>query len=93
MAMHNAHKDTPDNAILADGCERCDQHAADPFASLDDSHLSRLYMMSQFGVDHDKPRATLNDSIAIKNLENVELQHNRLVRALLATGMVMNVRN
>lgn len=39
--VHTIHPDSHDEG-LADGCPRCAQHAADPFAGLDDRNLQVL---------------------------------------------------
>ena len=35
--------DDPTDAILYDGCDRCEQHASHPFDTLDDSNLAALW--------------------------------------------------
>ena len=36
--------DDPDEAVLYDGCDRCAQHAADPFVGLDPDNLGALWV-------------------------------------------------
>ena len=35
--------DDPEDALLFDGCDRCEQHATHPTASVDDESLARLW--------------------------------------------------
>lgn len=42
MVTHTIHPDSHEFG-LADGCERCDQHAESPLQSLDDDNLLAIY--------------------------------------------------
>lgn len=42
----------PGDAVLFDGCDRCEQHAADPLASLSGGHLAALWT-EMVRVEHD----------------------------------------
>lgn len=60
MASHSYHEDIKE-AGLADGCERCAEHASHPFASLDDENLRLLV---QRFLDGGEAR-TENEAIAL----------------------------
>lgn len=69
MTMHRAHPITtddpdqlerwgidhpdPEDAILFDGCDRCEEHAAQPLASLSGGHLARLWL-EMVNVEHTR---------------------------------------
>lgn len=48
---HRPHPDPeredPENAVLYDDCERCEQHAKDPGVGLDAANLVALYTLTQ----------------------------------------------
>lgn len=60
MAAHNYHPNSHEFG-LADDCERCRQHAVDPFAGLDDTNLINLILRVEDGL---QARST-NESIAM----------------------------
>lgn len=60
MTVHSFHPDTHTEG-LADGCERCTEHAEDPFASLDDNNLRALLERIETS---QYPRST-NEAIAM----------------------------
>lgn len=39
-----ADRPDPEDAVLFDGCERCEEHAAEPLAQLGPSHLAPLWV-------------------------------------------------
>lgn len=65
MSVHTCH--TGHKGILADGCERCAEHAANPFAALDTDHLAGIARIAldkeRLGRGH-----TVNDLIAAKHV-------------------------
>lgn len=60
MTMHSIHPDTHTHG-LADDCERCAEHAADPLRGLDDENLTRLIHAA---VDRSIPPLTYTDAVA-----------------------------
>lgn len=88
MSMHNRHPDMPNDAVLADGCERCEEHAQRPFMSLDDAHLARLYhvlVKEEEGIIVNIP--TTNDLVAIGKIKDVILCYKRLERVYRAVAI------
>ena len=88
--MHSAHQDKPESAILADDCERCEQHASHPFDSLDDGNLGRL-ILRYISRPLCEPilgglgGSTVNDYRALQEVEHhmrTRGQINRLVDAI-----------
>lgn len=82
MSIHNQHENMPIDAVLADNCPRCEEHAMNPFMSLDDSHLARLYhviVKQEEGIIVNIP--TQNDLIAIGKIKDVVNSYKRLERA------------
>ena len=57
-ATHRAHPDPayedPAEAILYDGCERCDEHAARPGDGLDAGNLVALYTLAQARTTNER---------------------------------------
>ena len=54
---------------LADDCERCAEHAQDPFCSLDDAHLASLLIRTiEWSADRQFPRSD-TELTAMKNAE------------------------
>lgn len=82
MAMHSAHENMPQDAVLADDCERCTEHARDPFNSLDDWHLARLVAFVDRTADSIVNHTT-NDWIAIRKIDDVINKVNRINRVRL----------
>lgn len=83
MSMHTRHEGMPENAVLADNCPRCEEHARDPFAALDDSHLARLLeKIDKVKVDGIVNEST-NDWIAINHILDVRNKADRLNRVRL----------
>lgn len=71
MAMHNRHENMPADAVLADDCPRCEEHARDPFKALDDSHLGRLVIMDRdYQITTIRP-STVNDWVAMTKIREV----------------------
>ena len=66
MTTHNLHKDTHEYG-LADGCPRCREHAADPFAGLDDENLFNLYARVRTKED----ARSLNEALAMDEVRRV----------------------
>lgn len=57
MSVHNRHPSIREHG-LADGCERCDEHAANPFNTLDDENLRALVNLTLAWMgDQDMPRS------------------------------------
>lgn len=80
MAIHNEHKGFDDTrSVLADGCERCEQHSADPFNALGDGGLNRLVQMAV-----DEPGSfegrTLADHLAIRKIRETLTAARRIQR-------------
>ena len=63
MASHSQHPDSHTNG-LADGCERCDEHAENPFSGLDDDNLRALLVR----VIDDLPARSNNEMLAMRNM-------------------------
>lgn len=79
MAIHNEHKGFDDSvSVLADDCERCAQHSADPFNALDDGSLLRLIAQIQNG---DTARTTA-DARARGNIRGAFNVSRRLARVM-----------
>lgn len=43
MTVHRFHPDNEPHAILYPNCDRCEEHASDPTASLDNDNLAALW--------------------------------------------------
>ena len=79
MTMHTQHPDTHDNG-LADDCERCAEHAADPFHGLDDANLSALVVRTQAWMrDEEFPRSN-NETVAMRVVETAILRARKIER-------------
>ncbi len=69
-ATHRYHPDPdrgdPEDAVLFDGCERCDEHAAAPDAGLDPAHLLALYTLAEPRTDNErKAKHRVNAAVRI----------------------------
>ena len=62
--MHTYHDNTLIHG-LADGCPRCDEHAADPMRALDDPHIADLIQRCQDGL----PYRTDNEALAMNEIK------------------------
>lgn len=74
MAIHSVHPDIP-GAVLFDDCERCREHADNPFDSLDDGNLTKLAL----AVKRDTDAVTNNDRLARYNIYHVIQKYHRLI--------------
>lgn len=75
----------PQDAILFDGCDRCEEHASHPFDSLDDSNLAALWMEMVRVESDDTRRAhyrTRAEGRACRDLYRVACILQRLVPSL-----------
>lgn len=75
--IHNEHKG---EAILYDGCPRCEEHAADPFADLDDGHFDGLIRKIEEKKD-DYIHCTEVEYIAMQNIKRVMWKNRRITQA------------
>lgn len=75
MSLHILHPDTIEIGLV-DGCQRCAEHAENPFGSLDDEHIRQLATRIRNGLD---PRSD-NEAIAMNKVKAVLLQSVRLAR-------------
>ena len=73
MASHSLHPDSHAHG-LADGCPRCDEHAKDPLAGLDNENIGVLAKRIALGWT---PRST-NERKAMENLGLVRSQPDAL---------------
>ena len=64
MSTHRPHPDSHDFG-LADDCERCAEHAANPTATLDGANLRKLVFRA---TDPSLPARSENEATAIANL-------------------------
>jgi len=65
MTAHSVHPSIRENG-LADGCDRCGEHARGPFEGLDSGNLESLIDMI---VDGTLPRTT-NEAIAMARIKD-----------------------
>lgn len=63
MTVHSYHPDTHTHG-LQDDCERCDEHAEHPEASLDRMNLALL----RDRIEHDLPPRSNNERLAMEHL-------------------------
>src|SRR3990167_7400686 len=72
MATHSYHDGITEFG-LADECERCSEHAQDPFRTLDDENIRMLVGLVVDYINGDtpwNPRST-NEAIAMRAVERV----------------------
>lgn len=64
--------DDPTGAVLYDGCDRCSQHAAHPFGSLDDDNLAALIEQALAGgLSYEIPeQPTRTQQLACRNIRD-----------------------
>jgi hypothetical protein len=85
MTMHTRHPDSPEHG-LADGCERCAEHAAHPFESLDDGNLTALIERTRLWMrDEEFPRSD-NEAKAMSVVETA-LSHQAVLARLDRTRL------
>ena len=85
MTMHSRHPDSHTHG-LADDCERCAEHAAHPFESLDDVNLATLVERTRLWMqDEEFPRSE-NEKKAMRVIEQA-LVHQRILARV--TGEVL----
>lgn len=60
MSTHSPHPSIAENG-LADDCERCREHAREPFMGLDDGNMEDLVVRT---LERSEPRST-NEDIAM----------------------------
>ena len=95
MASHTFHPDSHEFG-LADGCPRCDEHAKEPFLSLDDVNLRELVR----AVKGDEEPRSLNEddamahvAIALRQAARLDVVNNleveRLETELVKVSSVM----
>lgn len=75
MSTHSPHPPILEHG-LADGCERCEEIAQDPFASLDDANLGIILALAQ---DGSRARSH-NEWVAMQEVETVLIRYRRLQR-------------
>ena len=75
MATHSIHPNSHTNG-LADGCERCEEHAEHPFDGLDDENLSILLIR----VRNDDPPRSNNEALAMHRVRSVIRAAERLAK-------------
>jgi hypothetical protein len=63
---------------LADGCERCAEHARDPFISLDNTNLSLLVVRTMAWMQDKKFPRSENEAAAMREVEYVVVRARRL---------------
>jgi hypothetical protein len=66
MTVHRPHPDSHTHG-LADDCERCAEHAANPFEGLDERNLAELYRRV---LNHERSRSE-NEGIAMHQVRLV----------------------
>jgi hypothetical protein len=69
MTVHSRHPDTHEHG-LADGCDRCAEHALRPFDGLDARNLAALYRR----VRDDEQARSLNEARAMDAIRLVANQ-------------------
>lgn len=79
MSTHTYHPDIHDNG-LADDCDRCAEHAADPFRGLDDSNLRDLYVRTAAWMRDDALPRSDNEAKAMRVMEQAILQARQIDR-------------
>jgi hypothetical protein len=77
VSVHTPHPPI-ETAGLHDGCPRCDEHARDPFATLDESTLRHLGLR----IHQGRPARSDNEARAMAVL-NRAMQHTSFVRRLI----------
>ena len=75
MTTHSYHPDTHENG-LADNCERCLEHAQEPFDNLDDENLTNLIIRVQ---RDDLPRSS-NEMTAMNRVSDALRLSDRLLK-------------
>lgn len=65
MTVHSYHGDTHTEGLV-DNCERCAEHAENPFGGLDDRNLMALLKRNQ---SRDEPRS-FNEACAMAHTED-----------------------
>ena len=73
MSVHTFHPDSHEHG-LADGCPRCEEHAAHPFESLDQRNLRVLIARERDGL----PPRSENEARAMEIVGTVRRQAERL---------------
>lgn len=72
---HTTHEEIREHG-LADGCPRCEEHAQDPFRSLDDGNLNELLIRAE---NDERPRSQ-NEGIAMNKVRDALQHEKRLAR-------------
>jgi hypothetical protein len=80
MTVHSYHPDTHEHG-LADGCERCAELAADPFAGLDDENLRLLAGRAVLWMRDEVYPRSQNEALALRAVERALTAARRLERA------------
>lgn len=82
MSTHY-HSEDIEEYGLQDGCERCDEHAAHPLDTLDDSNVWILLER----IRHNVPARSDNEAEAMRNIKTAQRHADRLklfnVRSML----------
>lgn len=86
MTIHRYHPNLaegdPEDAILFDHCERCAEHAAHPFASLDTNNQARLIQrakeVNSWSNENPQQYRTYHESLAANKLYTAYVAIERL---------------
>ena len=75
MSIHTVHPPSHTHG-LADGCERCAEHACHPFETLDDDNLRALVARAK-DWENNRPRSE-NEATAMRKVETALEQQRRI---------------
>lgn len=89
-ATHRPHpdpeRDDPEDAVLWDDCERCDEHAKNPGDGLDAAHLADLYTLAQSRT-YNEQKASHRIGLAVRMTRIIDREIDR--RRRRAEGRLM----
>lgn len=82
MTTHNAHLNKPEGAVLADGCDRCTEHAQRPFDNMSPEPMRHLFDVLEQGTQGIA--WTVNDATAITNMRTA-IDYVRVIAKVVGT--------
>ncbi len=72
----NPEKADPEDAVLWDNCERCDEHAKSPNDGLDAGNLVALYTLARPRTDNER-KASLKIGLAVRMTRIIDREIDR----------------